>query len=307
MKSRKGVRPLPQPEECGVWLDASQMKRRSQQAVILCTSTRFNPLSRRQSTDSVLVEFTQTKSPQPYTKQTSMYSFFSPAGNKNKQSCITDNTLIQEASPEFVGNNEQEAPKVMKPSPTGPSVCLSQTYIDCEPTANQESASSCKTPRNAEKSGSSGGAEDYDWVLDKRHNRDGGFIRASIYRSQEKSLSPPPNYWATGFGSKHQNNLSDSPISKSPDKKCSTEDLLPSCQFEDQLFTQDTQGNRVICHRFMKERGKTAYPAVPLQDKTNVTWKARSPMKEPLHYLCEEESLQNMFTQNSEGNLVIKH
>ncbi|XP_071993206.1 palmitoyl-protein thioesterase ABHD10, mitochondrial isoform X1 [Engystomops pustulosus] len=119
MKSRKRVRPLPQPEECGVWLDASQLKKKSHQTIIPCISSRFNPLSRRQPTDSVLVEFTQTKSPQLCTKQTSMYSFFSLDGNRSKRSCIADNNILtEETSPDCEKRNALEAQDVMNHSPT---------------------------------------------------------------------------------------------------------------------------------------------------------------------------------------------
>ncbi|XP_069612548.1 aurora kinase A- and ninein-interacting protein isoform X2 [Ranitomeya imitator] len=263
MKSKKRVRALPQPEECGVWLDASQLKKRPHQTVISCTSSRFNPLRRRQSTDSVLVDCTQTKSPQLCTKQTSMYSFFSP---------------------------------------TGPSTCLTQTYR--EHAENLENFSSYKIQSDTENKSSGQTKTDWSCVLDKPGHGAGNFPNAS--RAQKKSLKPT-NYCATSLSSKSQNNLSDSLLSTCPQEDYKAESLFLPSQSESQLFTQDTQGNQVICHRFPSERPANTFSSIPLLDKTNVTWDTRSPMKGTLQTVCDEETLNNMFTQDSEGNMVIKH
>ncbi|XP_077151464.1 aurora kinase A- and ninein-interacting protein isoform X2 [Ranitomeya variabilis] len=262
MKSKKHVRGLPQPEECGVWLDASQLKKRPHQTVISCTSSRFNPLRRRQSTDSVLVDCT-IKSSQLCTKQTSMYSFFSP---------------------------------------TGPSTCLTQTYREHE---KLEIFSSYKIQSNTENKSSGQIKTDWSCVLDKPGHSAGYFPNAS--RAQKKSLKPPTNYGATSLRSKTQNNLSDALLSTCPQGDYKEESLFLPSQSESQLFTQDTQGNKVICHRFPSERPANTFSSVPLLDKTNVTWDTRSPMKGTLQTVCDEEALNNMFTQDSEGNMVIKH
>ncbi|XP_056413465.1 aurora kinase A and ninein-interacting protein isoform X2 [Hyla sarda] len=263
MGSKKRARTLPQPEECGVWLDASQLKKKCHQTVIPCTSSRFNPLSRRQSISSVLIEFTQTKSPQLCTKQTSMYSFFSPA----------------EAS-----------------------MCWKPTYSDSEHAENKKSVFLHEKHRKTEKPVSSGQNENDAWscVLDKNENP----VSSSILRSQDKSLNPPSNYRATAYDSKYRNNLSDASVSECPQEDYNKEHCFPPSQFESQLFTQDTQGNRVICHRFTSERRMNA---APLQDKTNAYWDTRSPMKGTLQTLHDEDTLHKMFTQDSEGNMVIKH
>ncbi|XP_069612547.1 aurora kinase A- and ninein-interacting protein isoform X1 [Ranitomeya imitator] len=301
MKSKKRVRALPQPEECGVWLDASQLKKRPHQTVISCTSSRFNPLRRRQSTDSVLVDCTQTKSPQLCTKQTSMYSFFSPTDNRDKQSCITNiHTLTQDVP--LVCEKRQEAPNEMKPSAIGPSTCLTQTYR--EHAENLENFSSYKIQSDTENKSSGQTKTDWSCVLDKPGHGAGNFPNAS--RAQKKSLKPT-NYCATSLSSKSQNNLSDSLLSTCPQEDYKAESLFLPSQSESQLFTQDTQGNQVICHRFPSERPANTFSSIPLLDKTNVTWDTRSPMKGTLQTVCDEETLNNMFTQDSEGNMVIKH
>ncbi|XP_040277821.1 aurora kinase A and ninein-interacting protein [Bufo bufo] len=289
MKSRK--RALQPPEECGVWLDASQLKKKCHQMVIPCTSSRFNPLSRTKSMDSVQVDFTQTKSPQLFTKQTSMYSFFSAAGSRNKRSPITDiNTLIQE-TPKCETGNAYESLNVMEQSPVETSMCSKPAEI-------QESVSLCNLHRNTREPVSSGQNENNDrsWVLEQSGNHSGSFSNVSVVRTQDKS----PNH---GFSSEFQNKLSDSSIVKCPQKDYHEEDSCLLSQFDSPLFTQDTQGNRVICHQSTSDRHLTT----PLQDKTNVTWHTRSQIKGTLQTLCDEDSLHIMFTQDSEGNMVIKH
>ncbi|XP_018412385.1 PREDICTED: aurora kinase A and ninein-interacting protein-like [Nanorana parkeri] len=157
MKSKKQRSRCLQPEECGVWLDTADLKKRSYQTVIPCSySSKFNPPLRSRHFDSATIEFTQTKTPQLCTKQTSMYAFFTPKG---------------------------------KPKPT-----------------NQENLPSS----------------------------------LSVKGQAEENDAEPLNVG-------------------------------------------------------------------PLQDRTNVLWDTASPMKRNPRYLSDEDSLPYMFTQDSEGNMVIKH
>ncbi|XP_066572107.1 aurora kinase A- and ninein-interacting protein [Amia ocellicauda] len=81
------------------------------------------------------------------------------------------------------------------------------------------------------------------------------------------------------------------------------------------LFTQDTQGNRVIAHR--RSQGWTCRS--PLKDQTNWSQSRNwdSPIKSPISHTSLHEVNQSnldfdlepdlLFTQDSEGNTVIKH
>lgn len=65
------------------------------------------------------------------------------------------------------------------------------------------------------------------------------------------------------------------------------------------LFTQDSEGFRVIAHRGLQERS-------PLKDYSNMT----TGMTRTRTYKCvveEDEEDEMLFTQDSQGNLVIKH
>lgn len=65
------------------------------------------------------------------------------------------------------------------------------------------------------------------------------------------------------------------------------------------LFTQDSEGFRVIAHRGLQERS-------PLKDQSNMS----TGMMRTRTYKClveEDEGDEMLFTQDSQGNLVIKH
>lgn len=67
------------------------------------------------------------------------------------------------------------------------------------------------------------------------------------------------------------------------------------------LFTQDSEGFRVIAHRGLQVRS-------PLKDQSNMSRATRSVTcsisSKPL---VEDDDLEMLFTQDSQGNLVIKH
>lgn len=72
----------------------------------------------------------------------------------------------------------------------------------------------------------------------------------------------------------------------------------------DSLFTQDSEGFRVIAHR----SGPPSAPRTPLKDHTNLGLareKGTLTQKNPIPYNEEEEEM--LFTQDSQGNMVIKH
>lgn len=63
------------------------------------------------------------------------------------------------------------------------------------------------------------------------------------------------------------------------------------------LFTQDSEGFRVIAHRGLQERS-------PLKDQSNVS---TGTMRTCMYRSLVEEKDEELFTQDSQGNLVIKH
>ncbi|XP_063810848.1 aurora kinase A- and ninein-interacting protein isoform X2 [Pseudophryne corroboree] len=248
-------------EQCGVWLDTAELKRRSQQTLIPCTSSnRLNPLSRRHRIDSAVFDFTQTKITPLCTKQTSMYSFFTP--------------------PE-------------------PSVCLNQMYSMDEHAVHKEDVNLYRDkqhPAHSEQNEN----EEVSGVSDKPGNQMTCFNNHSPLRTEDHSVKSS-DCWTSG--AKSPLYLSDLPKDEyDQESNGSSPYWLGS-----QLFTQDTQGNRVISHRFTSEQQRNCYPAGPLQDRTNFAWDVASPLRGTPQTLRDEVSLHNMFTQDSEGNMVIKH
>ncbi|XP_075873428.1 uncharacterized protein aunip [Nelusetta ayraudi] len=66
------------------------------------------------------------------------------------------------------------------------------------------------------------------------------------------------------------------------------------------LFTQDSEGFRVIAHRGLQVRS-------PLKDQSNMTRATRSVRSVSSRPLVEDDDHEMLFTQDSQGNLVIKH
>ncbi|TMS18643.1 Aurora kinase A and ninein-interacting protein [Larimichthys crocea] len=106
---------------------------------------------------------------------------------------------------------------------------------------------------------------------------------------------------ATEVTDSHDSQFSWTKPSSSPVKK-----LVPqqSCRAADEdslamLFTQDSEGFRVIAHRGLQTRS-------PLKDQSNMSTGTRRTIA--YKSLVEEDDEDEMlFTQDSQGNLVMKH
>ncbi|XP_072447463.1 disks large homolog 1-like [Chiloscyllium punctatum] len=73
---RKKMSGNPKVEECDIWLDTRELKRKKVESHSI--SKLLNPLSRRNHTAEVALNFTQTRAPQQCIKQTTVSSFFFP-------------------------------------------------------------------------------------------------------------------------------------------------------------------------------------------------------------------------------------
>ncbi|XP_040193799.1 aurora kinase A and ninein-interacting protein [Rana temporaria] len=290
MKVKKQRSRCLQPEECGVWLDTAQLKKRSHQTVIPCTySSRFNPLLRRPPVDSTTFEFTQTKTPQLCTKQTSMYSFFTHKGKEvakpKNQENITGSLCVKVTAEE----NDADALHIGSSSDYVDEHSAYRNTTSCYPHSGiQPSAQECKENYDECSSGTNGPVHPKDCL--QNHS-----VRT------ENMQCHSADFCTSGIAKQTLVSLLDSSI-HSYYPEVHDKDLHTEFQPDSPLFTQDSQGNRVIAHR----AEKTRCPSGPLQDRTNVPWETASPMKRSRQYLCDD-SLPCMFTQDSEGNKVIKH
>ncbi|XP_077337241.1 aurora kinase A- and ninein-interacting protein [Lithobates pipiens] len=289
MKVKKQRSRCLQPEECGVWLDTAELKKKSHQTVIPCTySSRFNPLLRRQPVESTNFEFTQTKTPQVCTKQTSMYAFFTHKGKKvakpkNQENltglCVKRPALENDVEPLNVGSSSDYVDELS---------AYRNTTSFYPHSDIQQSAQLCKENYDECSSGTDGPVHPKDRLQ-------------SHSVKTENMQGRPADFCTSGIAKQTLVSLLDSSIN-SYCPEVHDKDLHTEFQPGSLLFTQDSQGNRVIAHRAEKTRN----PSGPLQDRTNVPWETASPMKRSGQYLCDD-SLPYMFTQDSEGNKVIKH
>ncbi|KAM9320168.1 aurora kinase A- and ninein-interacting protein [Gastrophryne carolinensis] len=291
MKSKKKHGRLLQPEECGVWLDTAELKKRPQQTRIPCTySNRFNPLLRRPNSESAVLDFTQTKSPQLCTKQTSINTFFT---TKSK-------TKLQPTNKENLYRSPCKKSKSVEDVNTIPLSIRSSSCLVPSDGVNDHTVCQC--------------AHTCDFNRSTQEHLQLGENASDTYKSvtndvcnweslsgNEESSNSSINFILTS-----KNNLEvtlDSPALSSYTERHKVRDV--ESLWDSQLFTQDSQGNRVIAHRSTCTQQELC--SAPLHDRTNAAWYATSPLKKGSQYLCNEDSLQNMFTQDTEGNVVIKH
>ncbi|XP_067389924.1 aurora kinase A- and ninein-interacting protein [Emydura macquarii macquarii] len=88
-----------QLETCGIWLDTAQLKKRKVQSLSSKpTSNGPNPLFERNYNSHISVNFTQTRLSQPYTRQTTISSFFSiqPTGEKDDEENLKPYSLMSD-------------------------------------------------------------------------------------------------------------------------------------------------------------------------------------------------------------------
>ncbi|KAM4701960.1 aurora kinase A- and ninein-interacting protein [Discoglossus pictus] len=313
MKPKSKKARVLEPEECGVWLDTSDLRRKPQQALLPRSfSSSFNPFTKRKAVDSMMIDFTQTRAPQLYTKQTSMYSFFTSVGKRDKapiQGMTSDTLISKDLNCEESKNSEHivESRLTKKVYPTPPLNLVTfgknhyipdrrwernVNYDVHENEADQECPDAFNEERYKEKENM------------KKQNRLASlqtdtFSEDSLSGVREDLaftlLSPDV---CLDFSNKYPSCLvSDTYLDNEGD---STEQNFYNSIAASPLFTQDSQGNKVICHRSVQK--KNWHTSFSLQDRTNAIGHSLKTC-----HLEEEASLKSMFTQDSEGNIVIKN
>ncbi|XP_066531909.1 aurora kinase A- and ninein-interacting protein isoform X2 [Hoplias malabaricus] len=85
----KTSKPTPEPEECGVWLDAAELRAKKRRKQLEQPISKFlNPLARSSGHSlAVTLNFTQTKMHMPATRQSTISSFFLPQSEMSKDQC----------------------------------------------------------------------------------------------------------------------------------------------------------------------------------------------------------------------------
>ncbi|XP_020487260.2 aurora kinase A- and ninein-interacting protein [Labrus bergylta] len=120
-----------------------------------------------------------------------------------------------------------------------------------------------------------------------------------------KTASPPNNSPSHMWIQPEREEISDSQFKrrKQSVSPCKKRSRLQSCRAVDEdslamLFTQDSEGLRVIAHRGLKARS-------PLTDQSNRS--SRVVSSSAFKSVEEDEEDEMLFTQDSQGNMVIKH
>ncbi|OCT94475.1 aurora kinase A and ninein-interacting protein [Xenopus laevis] len=313
----KNARSLQQTEECGVWLDTAELKRKPTQTVLPnSSSVRFHPFSRRKPFELAAFDFTQTKTPQPCTKQTSMHYYFTKAGNTNevlKKKCkMIDHlpTVTASVHEKDIRENTHENSNTVHPfsdtmcplGSTGAIVFLKDDNSMNNPAEDQESPDSCERHTDMEQPIT--GEHGSDMLENLNPSQTSSFRCDSLFKRQNDvqiTLSCATSCRDVEKRGNASCNLLDLPLKWCSNEKSENEqDDLHNSVATSQLFTQDSQGNRVISHYWKKQNS-----FVPLQDMTNTRRDLSSKSSDLLS--CNDYSLQRMFTQDSEGNVVIKH
>ncbi|XP_053855001.1 membrane progestin receptor alpha isoform X3 [Vidua macroura] len=289
MRRRRGAGAAP-AEACGVWLDTAELKRGP-----------ARPLSARLKAPTRAPERKQSPAllPEPGTRQTTIPSFFSPhSDGRDKENSRPTPCSPAEAS---------EGSGV--PLAAWPVKILALPQLEGareEPPGAEQgvqgTAQAWKTPldtlelqvQSQRQSKASRGAGGHSWCCSCSQ----GPEKSWLFPEETASGGREPQPWSTapsGTGSAGAEDTNPVPgaaprgVCCSPQSQARAQPLrergqLPagSCR---QLFSQDSQGNRVIAHRARASPLRASQPrGLQLE-----------PGSEPL------------FTQDSEGNRVIKH
>nr|XP_061787587.1 uncharacterized protein LOC133577603 [Nerophis lumbriciformis] len=235
-------------EECGVWLDTVQMKGKAQRKRerVRPISTLLNPLMESNYSLAVALNFTQTKAHMPETKQSSIVSFFSPLHPTAKSG-------QQPAESASKGKRIEDQSAAGEPAP-------------------EDQGGVVRGQEEAEP------AEEHFLGVDKvKDHEDKENSPLAWSSSPSGPRSRPRPLWRARSPLK-ENILS---VSRTPVRRCQHGDEEEEEDLA-MLFTQDSDGFRVIAHRGVQGPS-------PLEDG------------------CRSSFEDLLFTQDSQGNTVMKH
>uniref|UniRef100_A0A3Q2Z983 Aurora kinase A and ninein interacting protein n=1 Tax=Hippocampus comes TaxID=109280 RepID=A0A3Q2Z983_HIPCM len=264
MKTCKGVQSNPAPEECGVWLDTVELKGKAKQVIddeeqdVRPISKMLNPLAKAAGYSSAVVfNFTQTKTEMPRTKQSFISSYFSP---RSKSDVASEGNLGPETDGEMCEDGDAQEHD-------------EEHNINCEIQEEQPNEMEKNIYRKRQK-------DEMEQNIEEQQDE--------MNHSQESSL--PLNRNLINFDvSEEAFRMEGFSPPKKRARQHDDEDSLV------RLFTQDSDGFRVIAHRGRRS---------PLKNRNNnivVAAATRKPMTTPF------DVKDVLFTQDSQGNMVIKH
>nr|XP_057903060.1 aurora kinase A and ninein-interacting protein isoform X3 [Doryrhamphus excisus] len=284
-KTPKAVRSACASEECGVWLDTVQMKGKAmkqKREKAGSISKMLNPQGKGAGYSlAVVLSFTQTRIQMPKTKQSSITTFFSPR------------------RPIQGGKMESEKTTLSSPS----------TERAARAASRMSDSVGCQAPEEQLEE-----LKEFSFGMDVEGKSSPQKHMSSSQMDEGEEENMLPSY-SSGRPSSHPTRLSRAASPLKPIQEPNTEENIHGryswmeaarshredgrdADEEDglaMLFTQDSDGFRVMAHPGLRARS-------PLNDPSNATrMKANRAYTSPL----EEEEL--LFTQDSQGNMLIKH
>uniref|UniRef100_A0A3B3ZC19 Aurora kinase A and ninein interacting protein n=1 Tax=Periophthalmus magnuspinnatus TaxID=409849 RepID=A0A3B3ZC19_9GOBI len=301
MKTSRGAAQsrVQREEDCDVWIDTAQLKGKVQKKRLARPISKLlNPFTRGSGYNvAVALNFTQTKMEMPKTKQSSISNFFTcqRRGRPNtsaQEVCLTTATATGDSND---SKNEPLWSDVDYKQLTEPHAAMWWEKEDEECLFNAEGRTS--TQKTFKGPSLQSDKENTIPKYPKMPTSHGQVM------SKQTKLETLQNYSSLETCTQDPDEPYISPIKwtkpkNSPKKKT-------KCHFRDSddenlsmLFTQDSQGFRVIAHRGLQTRS-------PLKDQRNITIPVLSPAVKSLEEDEDEEEM--LFTQDSQGNIVIKH
>nr|XP_057903059.1 aurora kinase A and ninein-interacting protein isoform X2 [Doryrhamphus excisus] len=309
-KTPKAVRSACASEECGVWLDTVQMKGKAmkKREKAGSISKMLNPQGKGAGYSlAVVLSFTQTRIQMPKTKQSSITTFFSP----RRPSAFPQSPLGRVSIPDVflcsrcllttVQGGKMESEKTTLSSPS--------TERAARAASRMSDSVGCQAPEEQLEE-----LKEFSFGMDVEGKSSPQKHMSSSQMDEGEEENMLPSY-SSGRPSSHPTRLSRAASPLKPIQEPNTEENIHGryswmeaarshredgrdADEEDglaMLFTQDSDGFRVMAHPGLRARS-------PLNDPSNATrMKANRAYTSPL----EEEEL--LFTQDSQGNMLIKH
>ncbi|XP_039592404.1 aurora kinase A and ninein-interacting protein [Polypterus senegalus] len=291
-------------EECGIWLDTSQLKeKRKRVPVFRPISKLLNPLSKSGYNINVAINFTQTRAPMPNTKQTTISSYLiAESSGKKNEVYLNSEIDITKCSESEHNDTKSKSCIRMKDYK-----CVSE-HIE----VNQ--ASDVKDDHSEARLFESHSSDDH--LCSKTKDCEASFTSDTFCSkySREKSHCITAHQMEMELQDKKSSiNCTESKMSLNPQYGHKIESCLPqpfasslspsNFKLNSQtLFTQDSQGNRVIAHKKIKasnefinenERDVECLNKVPLGRRLTLN---------PLHMSELSDSPMPQHTHCLEGN-----
>ncbi|XP_041034875.1 uncharacterized protein LOC121272326 [Carcharodon carcharias] len=230
----------PKVEECGIWLDTRELKRRKKEPCSI--SKLLNPLSRRNYNIEVALNFTQTRAAQRCVKQTTVSSFFLPKSEGKLAKPPQTSTLraVGAASPDSGKSVIEGETYASQPERIIDNNFCRDNFGCSAPTNQQERL---PTILRAERSNS----EEREPLRGTTHSN----TTLSPNKQSCRALEQRQHFCLKGGAS--VDIVSQEPVSShgSAGEVSASSDALsvPPDDLTRLDFTQDSQGNRVISHR----------------------------------------------------------